>query len=788
MELGLTKSRNCISTHRSFDRSLLASASRCFSLLLPLLLFLVWPVVQVANETTGSVPSKKQSALEYFDLAVQMRTSLESKPKRLRSATEYLKVINKFRSVYYTYPASSKADDALMAVAELFQSMANDLKDSKYFYQAIKSYDFLEDQYPNSPYCADAMFTSAEIQLNDLDDRKSAEDIFKEFLKLYPHSNKARNARARLDDLREQSRQAKRQAPKSSASLPKSSSENPVSGGERKLQPSGVGPTRSGQPTQHPLHPSGGGESFSSVVVPPGGMSGSPAEKEAGFPVSVGKKDGGKIVTETLTNPETNLAGSAKGPSAALPKNQEKPVRIRNIRYWEQEQFTRFVIDTDGEAQTVDGTLDHPARIFLDIQNAQLSTDLMGKTLPLDSGPLRQLRCGQSKENVARIVLDLADFRKYHLSKLKDPHRIVLDVESPASARQQAGAKPSVESKRVKRGDPLSDEVAMASGFEVASVLGSRRASSVESPVVAKKEDSKVHSAGGEEKPEVMRKQPSASSEKEAQAKSSKREVEATNAAAVLSSREARPKSDGTLSLIRTLGLKIGRIVIDPGHGGHDTGTVGPSGLEEKELVLDVAFRLKKLVEEKLNGEVILTRTDDTFVPLEERTSLANESQADLFISIHANSSENRRVSGVETFFLNFASSADVEEIAARENSSSQKTIFELQDLVQKIALKEKVDESKEFAQTVQKSMATQMQKTRASAKDRGVKQAPFIVLIGASMPSILSEISFVSNPSDEKLLKSPNYRQKIAEALCRGIEEYSRNLSGVKTAKNIGP
>ena len=126
--------------------------------------------------------------------------------------------------------------------------------------------------------------------------------------------------------------------------------------------------------------------------------------------------------------------------------------------------------------------------------------------------------------------------------------------------------------------------------------------------------------------------------DKEAQKNNSKPEVESKNVANTLS-REAKPKSDGTLSLIRTLGLKIGRIVIDPGHGGHDTGTVGPSGLEEKELVLDVALRLKKLVEEKLNGEVILTRTDDTFVPLEERTSLANESQADLFISIHANSS-----------------------------------------------------------------------------------------------------------------------------------------------------
>jgi N-acetylmuramoyl-L-alanine amidase len=698
------------------------------------LLLLVLPSVGIASESVSSAPSKKQAALEHFDSAVQMRTSLESKPKRVRSVTEYLKVINTFRSVYYTYPASSKADESLMAIAELYQAMANDLKDPKYFYQAIKSYDFLQDQYPSSPYCADALFTSAEIQLNDLDDRKNAEEVFKKLLKLYPDSNKARNARARLDDLREQSRQTRKQVPKSPGTVPKSSL----------------------------------------------------AETGRETSTRVSKTDKMKIATETLRTSEPNPANIAKAssPNPTVPKDQEKPVRIKNVRFWETERAARFVVDLDGEAQTVAGSLEHPARIFLDIQNAQLSTELMGKTFFLENGPFHQLRWGQAKEKVARLVLDLTEVRKYRLSSLRGPYRIVLDVEFP-----QAGVTVAGESKRIKRGEPLGDELSTGPDFEVAASLDSGKPAPIETAAsVGNKDEGKVRTAGEAGKLEVARKGPQGSAENEAQRARSKPEAEARNALVTLGSREARPKSDGSLSLIRTLGLKIGRIVIDPGHGGFDTGTVGPSGLEEKELVLDVAFRLKRLVEEKLNGEVILTRTDDNFVPLEERTALANESQADLFISIHANSSQNRRVSGVETFFLNFAPSADVEEIAARENASSQKTIFELQDLVQKIALKEKVDESKEFAQTIQKSMATQMQKARAITKDRGVKQAPFIVLIGANMPSILSEISFVSNPADEKLLKSPNYRQKIAEALCHGIEEYSRNLSGVKTARNIVP
>ena len=364
-----------------------------------------------------------------------------------------------------------------------------------------------------------------------------------------------------------------------------------------------------------------------------------------------------------------------------------------------------------------------------------------------------------------------------------------IDIQNPAAAdaQQQARSKPSKKAWRLKRGDPLSDELTTISPSVLSDALSFKKAVLVEDLAPEKKLISRTQSANPGNTEELNKSQGEIiSTGNDATKKAVQPDSEKRSPEHALVSREARPKSDGTLSLTRTLGLKIGRIVIDPGHGGYDTGTVGPSGLQEKDLVLDISLKLKKLVEERLNGEVILTRTDDSFIQLEDRTALANQSQADLFISIHANSSPNRRVSGVETFFLNFATTADVEEIAARENSSSQKTVFELQDLVKRIALKEKLDESREFAQTVQKSMANHLQKTRPSTKNRGVKQAPFIVLIGASMPSILSEISFVSNPSDEKLLKSPNYRQKVAEALCKGIEDYVRSLSGIRTARNM--
>ena len=240
--------------------------------------------------------------------------------------------------------------------------------------------------------------------------------------------------------------------------------------------------------------------------------------------------------------------------------------------------------------------------------------------------------------------------------------------------------------------------------------------------------------------------------------------------AQLAAAREAAPTSVGDRSLIRALGLKIGRIVVDAGHGGHDTGTIGPDGLMEKDLVLDVSLRLGRLLESRLGADVIYTRDDDTFIPLETRTAIANEKQADLFISVHANSSPDPEARGVETYYLNFTSSPDALEVAARENAVSEKSIHELQDLVKKITLKEKIDESRELASDVETSLYQGLSAKNSVMPNRGVKKAPFVVLIGANMPSILAEISFVSNPIDEQRLgtpgtmrRSPNRSTKVS-------------------------
>ena len=238
----------------------------------------------------------------------------------------------------------------------------------------------------------------------------------------------------------------------------------------------------------------------------------------------------------------------------------------------------------------------------------------------------------------------------------------------------------------------------------------------------------------------------------------------------------ASANSRGGFSLSRQLGLGISRIVIDPGHGGHDPGAK-VRGLSEAELVLDVALRLEKLLAKDPDVAVVLTRRANTYVTLEERTAIANRSSADLFLSIHANASANAAVRGFETYVLNFAANPEAEALAARENAASSRTMGSLPDIVKTIALNNKIDESRDFATMLQQSMQERLRQLDRNARSLGVKQAPFMVLLGATMPSALVEVSFLTNTQEAGLLRNTTYRQQIAEALLAGISRYQQSL-----------
>ena len=237
----------------------------------------------------------------------------------------------------------------------------------------------------------------------------------------------------------------------------------------------------------------------------------------------------------------------------------------------------------------------------------------------------------------------------------------------------------------------------------------------------------------------------------------------------------------GGFSIARQLGLGVSRIVIDPGHGGKDPGAPG-SKTTEAAVVLDVALRVEKILAAEGGVEVVLTRRTDTFVPLEERTAMANNHAADLFLSIHANSSRNRKAAGVETYILNFATNADAAAVAARENAAAVGSMRNLPDMVRAITQGNKRDESRELASAVQESMVSRLRPHNPPLRDLGVKQAPFVVLIGAGMPSVLAEIAFISHDGEGGLLRTEKYRQRIAEALAAAVIRYTRTLKPVGT------
>ncbi len=227
------------------------------------------------------------------------------------------------------------------------------------------------------------------------------------------------------------------------------------------------------------------------------------------------------------------------------------------------------------------------------------------------------------------------------------------------------------------------------------------------------------------------------------------------------------------------------RIVIDAGHGGWDLGTVGREGLLEKNLVLEVAQNLGNLLQSRLGCEVIFTRNNDNYVPLEERAEIANRAQADLFVSVHANYSSLATARGVETYYSSFFSPPEAREIEYRENATA---VAVTQAKLSGRALKEKVDESRKLAASVQRSLYGALAAQGHGIRDRGVREASFVVLTGTEMPSILAEISFVSSPTDEQRLQSAEYRQHIAEALFKGIEKFAVTSHHVKMAANSGP
>jgi len=520
----------------------------------------------------------------------------------------------------------------------------------------------------------------------------------------------------------------------------------------------------------------------------------------------------------------------------AVVAHSGKRALVTGIRHWSTATYTRVAIDLGDNVTYEAARVPNPDRIYFDLHGTRLAPELVGKSFAVtDDGFLKKVRAAQYTDDVTRVVLDVNDVTEYSAFLLPNPYRLIIDIHGGSNSASKPQAVAGAE--LTARGFIPAPPDVSASGAPTPDVPAPRAAVTVK-PTVARpvpntvatkstnsasevadlsrlpgkveatsrptsKPISAVVDAGSRDAGTGIRNSsdaagvsvasatPAPSSLTSASSANSltrtRRGKTRTGAASAASTvadatpaRAAVPTADGETSLVRALGLKIGRIVIDAGHGGHDSGTLGVDGIEEKDVVLDVALRVGKLLHDRLGAEIIYTRSDDTFIPLETRTAIANKAQADLFLSIHANSSSDSTARGVETYYLNFTSDPTALDVAARENAVSDQSIHQLSDLVKKIALKDKIAESREFAADVESSLYAGLQKGNAGLKDRGVKKAPFVVLIGANMPSILAEISFVTNPRDAEQLRDPEYRERVAESLYKGVAKYEGGLSGV--------
>jgi N-acetylmuramoyl-L-alanine amidase len=491
----------------------------------------------------------------------------------------------------------------------------------------------------------------------------------------------------------------------------------------------------------------------------------------------------------------------AAEPSAAVAASAAAPLAvIKGIRRAVLPDTVRIIVDLDREVTFHDERLASPPRVFIDLPATRSNPSLIDQTIRFESDAdvVRQVRVGRHPNRTTRIVLDADGVSSYSVYPLYNPYRLVIDclkaapaagAKTPAALRTAASpvstgssprspaapppaAKPSPAAIARPVVLPLLPANRVSASFLVSNPLGAV-------PLPVRPPLLPSHGVGNL----YLRPLPGAAptnarliADAAVQQPPALPVITTTPPSAATVTGAPSRNLAGGLSMARQLGLGVSRIVIDPGHGGHDPGAIA-GDVTEAELVLDIALRVEKLLAAVPGIDVVLTRRSDEFVPLQERTAMANRESADLFLSIHGNANGSSQVRGVETYFLNFANTETAAAVAARENASSGQTMATLPDVVKTIALSNKVDESRDFATYVQRSMVEKLRSTDKTTRDLGVKQAPFVVLVGAAMPSVLAEVSFLTNPQDARLLKGSPYRQRIAEALFDAVRKYQTSL-----------
>ncbi len=412
--------------------------------------------------------------------------------------------------------------------------------------------------------------------------------------------------------------------------------------------------------------------------------------------------------------------------------NGNKLNYVLPVKYWSSESYTRVVIMASGPVNykevLLEKTPKNPRRLYIDFKKSYIEPQYRAP-VPIEDGLLRRIRTGQFSPDTVRVVLDIESIGSYKIFSLPKPFRVVIDVRGKTDKSQAAL------SSRIK----LSTE-------KKKNFHNDARQQPMNQNIVVLRDQKKVDVSRANRQPQNIR---------------------------------AKVRGDnGAPSLAQQLGLGVKKIVIDPGHGGKDPGAMA-FGMKEKDIVLSLAKKLSPVLSRKLGCEVLLTRTSDIFIPLEERTAIANTEGADLFVSLHINAHPSANVRGLETYYLNLSTNAEAMRVAAMENATSTHQLSDLQDILSDIMKNSKIEESARLAQQVHNSILVEANRQGFSGiKNLGVKQAPFYVLIGAQMPAILIEVAFISNPKDVANLSNPDFIKMLTQEIATGIRNYVSNTT----------
>ena len=409
---------------------------------------------------------------------------------------------------------------------------------------------------------------------------------------------------------------------------------------------------------------------------------------------------------------------------------------ILPVKYWSSKDYTRIVVMAAGPINYKETLLEQganqPRSLYIDFKNSYIAPQYR-VPVTINTGLLKYIHTEQYSADTVRVKLNIESIDSYKIFSLPEPFRVVIDIRGERNAL------------------PIATKKAVISSPEILA----------ESESIAHKNAPENAETTEQTKTITIR------NDKQ------KRTITQKRISVVEETRGSSAKQP--ISLAQQLGLRVKKIVLDPGHGGKDPGAIA-NNMQEKDIVLKVAQKLKPVLQKELGCEVILTRNKDVFLPLEERTAIANTQEADLFISLHINAHPSSKVRGTETYFLNLSTNAEAMRVAAMENATSTHQMSDLEDILSDILKNSKIDESSRLAQHVQNSILSGMdQKLFGEMKNLGVKQAPFYVLIGAEMPAVLLEIAFISNEDDVKNLQNPKYIDSLTREIAQGIKAYTQ-------------